>query len=358
MDKYNGNRVVMELTGQIGKISDLKYTKAGTAFVEFSIYALINKQRYWYNNLVAYEQNAQELKNYAHKNTKTTVFAFPKEISWKDKETGFNRTKYVKHVTGLSLHLNEIRSKNTDNKSAVADSDNIDDEANNKIKIVNDLWSKSVPLEGTIGEQYLKEHRGILDTSNLEIRFIPKGTDMTLSDGAIKPSFAPMIIIGGFNANNELVSAQRIYLDQKTANKNTYIDTPKLSMGLIGGSAGLIQKGTDGKVYLVEGPETGASIAQVKTESSVYCTFGLGNLRKLVDFIKANNFEEVILAADNDGDSVNTKNLIDTAISELKQQGIDIKVMHPPLIDGFDKSDWNDILVLLGKDKLTQLLEK
>ena len=82
-----------------------------------------------------------------------------------------------------------------------------------------------------------------------------------------------MIIIGGFNANNELVSAQRIYLDQKTANKNTYIDTPKLSMGLIGGSAGLIQKGTDRKVYLVEGPETGASIAQVKTESSVYCTF-------------------------------------------------------------------------------------
>ena len=140
--------------------------------------------------------------------------------------------------------------------------------------------------------------------------------------------------------------------------KNTYIDTPKLSMGLIGGSAGLIQKGTDGKVYLVEGPETGASIAQVKIESSVYCTFGLGNLRKLGDFIKANSFDEVILAADNDGDSVNTKNLIDTAISELKQQGIDIQVMNPPLINGFNKSDWNDILVLLGKDKLTQLLEK
>ena len=160
MDKYNGNRAVMELTGQIGKISDLKYTKAGTAFVEFSIYALINKQRYWYNNLVAYEQNAQELKNYADKNTKTTVFAFPEEISWKDKETG-------------------------------------------------------------------------------------------------------------------------------------------------------------------------ASLAQVKTESSVYCTFGLGNLRKLGDFIKANNFEEVILAVDNDGDSINTKNLIDAAIKELNEQSVNINVILP-----------------------------
>ena len=154
------------------------------------------------------------------------------------------------------------------------------------------------------------------------------------------------------------MSAQRIYLDQKTANKNTYIDTPKLSMGLIGGSAGLIQKRTDGKVYLVEGPETGASIAQVKTESSVYCTFGLGNLRKLGDFIKANNFEEVILAADNDGDSINTKNLIDAAIKELNEQSVNINVIYPPVLDGFDKSDWNDILVLLGKEKLTQLLEK
>jgi len=64
------------------------------------------------------------------------------------------------------------------------------------------------------------------------------------------------------------------------------------------------------------------------------------------------------LAADNDGDSINTKNLIDAAIKELNEQSVNINVIYPPVLDGFDKSDWNDILVLLGKDKLTQLLEK
>ena len=37
MDKYNGNRAVMEITGQIGKLSDLKSSKNGRDFVEFSL---------------------------------------------------------------------------------------------------------------------------------------------------------------------------------------------------------------------------------------------------------------------------------------------------------------------------------
>jgi hypothetical protein len=312
MDKYNGNRAVIEITGQIGKLSDLKASKNGRDFVEFSLYALINKQRYWYNNLIAYDVNAKELSSYAHKNTKATVYAFPEEVSWQDK-TGSKRVKYINHVTGLSLHLNDIKPKL---ESAIVTKE-YDNEELTKIFAVRDLWSKSISLDGTIGQRYLTEHRGLCDTSNLEIRFVPKDTKMSLSDGSIKPSFAPMIVVGGYNEKNELVSAQRIYLDQKTANKNSYIDTPKLSMGLIGGSAGLIQQGSTKIVYLAEGAETAASIAQVKKDDWVYCTFGLGNIRKLGNFIKSHNFEEVMLAADNDGDNLNTKKLIANAIDEL-----------------------------------------
>ena len=353
MDKYNGNRAVIEITGQIGKLSDLKSSKNGRDFVEFSLYTLINKQRYWYNNLIAYDTNAKELSSYAHKNTKATVYAFPEEKSWQDKD-GSKRVKYLNHVTGLSLHLNDIKPKI---ESTVAAKEHYNEEQT-KILAVIDLWSKSISLDGTIGQRYLTEYRGLYDTSNLEIRFVPKDTKISLSDGSIKPSFAPMIVIAGYNDKNELVSSQRIYLDQKTANKNSYIDTPKLSMGLIGGSAGLIQQGSSKILYLAEGAETAASRAQVKKDDWIYYTFGLGNLRKLGNFIKLHKFEEVILGADNDADNPNTKKLIDDAIDELGKQGIYLRVIYPPLLDGLEKSDWNDVLVLLGQQKLRDYLEK
>ena len=147
MDKYNGNKAVMEITGQIGKLSDLQSSKNGRDFVEFSLYALINKQRYWYNNLIAYDVNAKELSSYAHKNTKTTVYAFPEEISWQDK-TGSKRVKYLNHVTGLSLHLNDIKPK----VGTSVITKEYGDEAQTKILAVRDLWSKSIDLDGTIGQ--------------------------------------------------------------------------------------------------------------------------------------------------------------------------------------------------------------
>tara|TARA_B110000977_G_C10931719_1_gene437368 strand:+ start:133 stop:777 length:645 start_codon:yes stop_codon:yes gene_type:complete len=214
------------------------------------------------------------------------------------------------------LHLNDIKPKL---ESAIVTKE-YDNEAQIKIFAVRDLWSKSISLDGTIGQRYLTEHRGLCDTSKLEIRFVPKDTKMSLSDDSIKPSFAQMIVIGG--------------------------------------SAGLIQQGSTKIVYLAEGAETAASIAQVKKDDWVYCTFGLGNLRKLGEFIKANKFEEVILAADNDGDNLNTRKLITTAINELATKGIYMEVIYPPLPNGLDKSDWNDVLVLLGQQKLRECLEK
>ena len=66
----------------------------------------------------------------------------------------------------------------------------------------------------------------------------------------------------------------------------------------------------------------------------------------------------MILAADNDGDNLNTKKLIDDAIDELAKQGIYLKIIYPPLLDGLKKSDWNDVLVLLGQQKLRDCLEQ
>ncbi|OIN84971.1 hypothetical protein KX00_2301 [Francisella sp. TX07-6608] len=91
-----------------------------------------------------------------------------------------------------------------------------------KQQAVARVWEVSQPLEGTIADKYLKEHRGITNTSNLAMRYVPKGVEVMLSDGQINPSHAPMLLVGGYNDKGDIVSAQRIYLDEETAGKNQY----------------------------------------------------------------------------------------------------------------------------------------
>jgi len=272
------------------------------------------------------------------------------------KQTGENYAEFVGKVAGLSKNdlrikelvdpvKNQLQNELADFKEKVQ-----------KQKAVQMLWDRSKPLQGSIADRYLKEHRGIADTSSLAMRYVPKGTDVMLSSGKIKPAHAPMLLVGGYNHKGDIVSAQRIYLDENTANKNTKMDNAKLSMGLVSGSGGLVQKGSSDRVYIVEGPETGASIAIADKEASVYCSFGLGNLSKLDKLIKANNFKEVILAADNDGIGSNAEKLTKEATDRLHNQGVDIKVIEPESIEGLVKTDWNDVLKFQSIQKIQSQL--
>ena len=272
------------------------------------------------------------------------------------KQTGENYAEFVGRVAGLEK--DQLRFKEVVDPVKNQLQNDLADfkEKVHKQQAVQMLWDSSQPLEGTIADRYLKEHRGIIDTSSLAMRYLPKGTDIMLSSGKIKPAHAPMLLVGGYNAKGEIVSAQRIYLDEKTANKNTQMDNPKLSMGLVSGSGGLVQKGTSDKVYIVEGPETGASIAIADKEASVYCSFGLGNLSKLDSLIKANNYKEVILAADNDGIGSNAERLTKEAQQQLEKKGIKLTVIEPKAIEGLAKTDWNDVLKAKGIAKVQKQL--
>lgn len=216
------------------------------------------------------------------------------------------------------------------------------------------LWEISQPLAGTIADRYLKEHRGITDTSNLELRYVPKGFGIMLSDGQIKSSHAPMLLVGGYNDKGDIISAQRIYLDEETASKNKYMENTKLSMGLISGTGRLIQRGSRDRVYIVEGVETDASIALADKEASIYYSFGIGNISKLDKLIKANNYKEVIIVADNDGIDSYAGRLTKDAQLKLQEQGISTGIIEPNKIDGLSKTDFNDILKVQGLDVLKE----
>ncbi|MGQ4004840.1 toprim domain-containing protein, partial [Francisellaceae bacterium CB52] len=282
-------------------------TKETANIIYFGKFSVSKKScKWWDDNQSAYRDPTE---------------AMMKVHGTRHKQTGENYAEFVGRVAGLEKYQlrfkevvdpvkNQLQNDLADFKEKV-----------HKQQAVQMLWNKSQPLEGTIADRYLKEHRGITDTLSLAMRYLPKGTDIMLSSGKIKPAHAPMLLVGGYNAKGEIVSAQRIYLDEQTANKNTQMDNPKLSMGLVSGSGGLVQKGTSDRVYIVEGPETGASIAIADKEASVYCSFGLGNLSKLDSLIKANNYKEVILAADNDGAGSNAERLTKEAQQQLEKKG-------------------------------------
>lgn len=152
-----------------------------------------------------------------------------------------------------------------------------------RIQSAQSIWASTKPLNNTPADIYLKKHRGITETSRLEMRYWPAGakwTDINEQGKLVtKTNKFPALVVAAKNKEGTVTGVQRIYLDPKTKNKNTFMTNPKLTKGVIKGSAGIIQTGKpNGKVYIAEGPETGASIALVKPDATVLVSLGIHNL--------------------------------------------------------------------------------
>ncbi len=236
----------------------------------------------------------------------------------------------------------------------------------NNIIAARSIWDGTKTLSGTLAERYFNEHRGINDLSGMEIRYWPANTQWMNIDesGKLieKINKVPAAVIAVRDLSGELTGVQRIYLDQKTANKAAFMDNnPKLSKGVIQGSAGLIQKGRSGGcLYIAEGPETGASIALVDPDATVLVSMGVHNLPNLAPVISAYTPRELILAADNDGKQVKTREATELAFAQLQSTlnttTLDCRLVYPSSIEGLEKVDWNDVLMHLGDDAVkTQL---
>ncbi|MCB1827144.1 MAG: toprim domain-containing protein, partial [Coxiellaceae bacterium] len=235
----------------------------------------------------------------------------------------------------------------------------------NNIIAAKSIWNGTKTLSGTLAERYFNEHRGINDVSGMEIRYWPANTQwMNVGESGElieKINKVPAAVIAVRDLSGELTGVQRIYLDQKTAKKAAFMDNPKLSKGVIQGSAGLIQKGKPGgRLYIAEGPETGASIALVDRDATVLVSMGVHNLPNLSPVISSYHPSEVILAADNDGKQAKTRETIEATFSKLQSSlnttTTHCRLVYPPSIEGLEKVDWNDVLVRLGADSVkTQL---
>lgn len=227
----------------------------------------------------------------------------------------------------------------------------------NGIVSAQSIWEGTLPLENSLAARYLREHRKIDDLTNLSIRYWPKGADWIDFDANgkanKKPNKIPAAIIAAKNADGEVVSVQRIYLDERTASKNTFLKEAKLTKGSNKGAAGIVQIGEPGGLlYIAEGPETAASIASLHAKATVLTSFSVSNISNMVDVIKAHAPKQVIIAADNDGADASSRKTTENACKVLRNTGIDARVVYPDMLPDKKKTDWNDILVGFGKDAL------
>lgn len=211
------------------------------------------------------------------------------------------------------------------------------------------IVNASIPAKGTLAETYLKKHRGIETIANLNVRLFPKGAPWKTFDEEgnceDKINKIPALLLAAHNEKGEVTGVQRIYLDEKTGGKNTFMETVKLSKGKIEGSAGILQKGLlNGQVYLAEGIETGASIAMANPKATVLVSFGISNLKNLSELVKRFKPVEVIIAADNDLNAqIKTLKETKKAQAVLSESGLHVTIKMPHSLPNKQKTDWNDV---------------
>ena len=233
----------------------------------------------------------------------------------------------------------------------------------NGIMAAQSIWNGTLDSKDTLAAQYFTTIRGVDSIDGMDIRYWPKGAVWVDFDAKgvrfEKPNKIPAAVIAARNAQGEVVSVQRIYLDEKTATKNTFLKDAKLTKGSNKGAPGLIQTGTPGgTLYIAEGPETAASIASIDRKSTVLTSFSVSNIANMADVIKTYTPEKVIIAADNDGESSAARKTTEKACQSLRHQGIDARIVYPPMLAHKTKTDWNDILVEQGSRGLANTFKK
>jgi len=273
------------------------------------------------------------------------------------RQIGFKEAlKIAADITGMNG--SEFMSLNTKERTKKTNDTSLEMAKESALSI----WRGSKPLGNTLAETYLKKHRGIADAIDLkDVRFWPEGAFWKKNDsngGLIeKTNKLPALVVAARNEKNEVTAVQRIYLDKKTAGKNTFMQMAKLSSGVMKGSCSVIQSGKKNSIlYITEGPETGASVAMAFPQSTVLVSFGVSNMGNLEKVIKRFNPSEVIIAADNDGLHENNKDnsrlATERAVKSLRDNGINSTVLYPKMITGLKKTDWNDVLIKEGVDSI------
>jgi len=223
---------------------------------------------------------------------------------------------------------------------AKAEAERLDDERRRIAKAAR-IWARTLPIEGTVGERYLREARKIpVSTWPDCVRFDP---------------LERAVVVSATDENGELRAVQLVRLTK--AGEKIPEGGAKLlkeSRGVFAGAAVRLPGAKQGPVLLAEGPETGLSV----WASTGYETWiALGQLSKL----DPPRSRIAILCRDDD-DPKKTRGgragSLTKSIKEWRAEGLDIREAYPWPLRRRDKSDFNDLIKELGAESVRARIER
>lgn len=208
------------------------------------------------------------------------------------------------------------------------------------------MVQKSLPIQGTLAEVYLKAHRGIhLPQLSSSLRFIP----------SIKHSNSnqhlPALLSIATNEKGETQAVQVTYLNPETAQKADVMPNKVQHGRMRFGAHVVVQSGVQHakEVFVAEGVETALSLAMARPDAKVIATLSVSNMRNIKLDNKAEN---LVICADNDKGEAHALSLLNKAIAPLSAQATSLNIAIPDKA----QSDFNDVLKQRGVDAVSMYL--
>ena len=205
------------------------------------------------------------------------------------------------------------------------------------------LANESLPIEGTLAETYLKEHRGIdPHLCSKEIRFLE-----SIKEPSTKQNYPALLVIGK-NPEGIVEGVQVTYLE-KDASKAKAPESAKRSYGVIKGSSIPVHQGGN-MIAVAEGVETALSVASANPNLTVFSSLG-----SITNF-SAQKFnakgQTLLICADNDASDNASNHKVSRAADELANKGFNVFVAKPNEVG----QDFNDVLKEQGVDAVKSLI--
>lgn len=252
--------------------------------------------------------------------------------------------KQAVEIAGQLIGLTPENSQSiTIRPKAIKPKENIPDAEDQKaFARASQILKRTQPIQGTVAERYLREHRGITHPLNDNFRFHPGIKDPETN------RYFPALLVVARDKNGNVQAVQAIMLNPKTAEKAVSIKRTYGRMRF--GAFVTVNPGKD-KILIAEGPETALSLAQANPEATVLATLSSSNFKNIE--LKTGK-ESIVLCADNDGKNPMTNNAIKQAIQHFTEQGRPVYLAKPLELG----ADFNDIHQQQGIEKVKAIIDQ
>lgn len=208
-----------------------------------------------------------------------------------------------------------------------------EDEATKRraIERSGEIWRASFPLKGTLGERYLLS-RGIeIVPARFRFARIPSWYDEATGEcGRDRPAVVCLIT----DAADKGIGIQRIFLADDGMGKAPDMKVAKLSFGRPAGGAIRIGPMRGDHAVVVEGPEDGATVAQMRPDQPVFVACGT-SMMPLLQFPP--EIRRVTIGADNGKAGMAAAQ---KAREAYMDRGLEVRTVYPAP----EFADWNDEL--------------